>query len=598
VSAPLPALGAHVIGSETRFAVLSDARDCALCIFDAQGRIRAEHALEPLGGGYFEARVADAPHGTRYAFVLDGRELPDPYARFLPEGVHAPAMVYVSSYAFRHEPIARSLSDHVIYELHVGTFTEQGTYAAAAERLEALVELGVTTLELMPLAAFAGARGWGYDGVAHYAPFAPYGEPDELRAFVDRAHSLGLSVLLDVVYNHFGPSGNYLPAYSQRYFTSEFPTAWGDAPRFADAAMRRYVLENARYWLTEFRFDGLRLDATHALVDPSPKHLLRELAESVAELEPKRLLVAEDERNEPSLVTDRGLDAVWADDFHHQVRVTLTRERDGYYGAYRPGAAGVARTITRGWLYEGQPAPTSGKPRGQNADALTAEAFVYCIQNHDQVGNRALGDRLNHVVSCDAYLAASLLLLLLPMTPLLFMGQEWAASSPFCYFTDHEPELGALVTEGRRREFARFDAFADEAKRESIPDPQAMTTFERSRLDWQERDRGEHARVLALYRAALALRKSDPVLSVPSRSQMRAEAHDQVLVVTRVHDAQLRLIAVNFSERAVAADQVPPLAELTGATLLLASDASASIALLPPLSALVLSGSPREGSHS
>lgn len=588
MSALLPLLGAHVVRGETRFALLADAERCAVRLFDGGRRVVAEHPLEPLGDGYFEARVAGAPHGTRYFFVVDGRELPDPYARFLPDGVHAPAMVYETRYAFLKEPVARPLAEHVIYELHVGTFTEQGTYAAAAERLDALVALGVTTLELMPLAAFAGTRGWGYDGVAHYAPFAPYGDPDELRAFIDRAHALGLSVLLDVVYNHFGPSGNYLGAYSSRYFTSEFQTPWGDAPRFSDVAMRRYVLDNARYWLSEFRFDGLRLDATHALVDPSPKHLLRELAEVVAELTPKRLLIAEDERNEPGLVTEYGLDGVWADDFHHQVRVTLTRERDGYYAAYRPGTAGIARTITHGWLYEGQPVPTSGKPRGKTAAALAAEAFVYCIQNHDQVGNRALGDRLNHVVSSDAYLAVSLLLLLLPMTPLLFMGQEWAASSPFCYFTDHDAELGALVTAGRRREFAHFEAFASEEGRQSIPDPQARTTFERSRLDWNERERGDHARALALYRAALSLRKNDPVLRVPAREQMRAEAHEDVLVVSRFGAGGVRTIVVNFSERAVTAERVPPLAELGAATLLLATSADASPAFIPPLSALVL----------
>lgn len=587
-----------MVRNETRFGAFSDAKRCAVRLFDAQRRILAEHELEPQGDGYFEGRVGDAGHGTRYFFVVDGRELPDPYARFLPDGVHAPAMVYDSSYVFRHEPVARPLAEHVIYELHVGTFTQQGTYAAAGERLEALAELGVTALELMPLAAFAGERGWGYDGVALYAPFAPYGEPDELRAFVDRAHELGLSLLLDVVYNHFGPAGNYLSAYSLRYFTSEFQTPWGDAPRFAEAAMRRYVLDNARYWLSEFRFDGLRLDATHALVDPSEKHLLRELTEAVAELTPRRLLIAEDERNEPSLVTDCGLDGVWADDFHHQVRVTLTRERDGYYGGYRPGAAGVARTIQRGWLYEGQPVPSSGKPRGKSAGALAAEAFVYCIQNHDQIGNRALGDRLHHAVPSEAYLAVSLLLLLLPMTPLLFMGQEWAASSPFCYFTDHEAELGALVTEGRRREFAHFEAFASETGRESIPDPQAKSTFERSRLDWGERERDEHARALALYRAALSLRKTDPVLSVPSREQMRADAFDQVLVVTRTRGAELRLIAVNFSEQAVPADLVPALAELGRATVLLATSADASRALIPPLSALVLAAPAAEGVES
>jgi maltooligosyltrehalose trehalohydrolase len=597
VSALLPVLGAEVLGETTRFAALTDASRCSVRLFDASRRAVAEHELAALGDGYFAAQIAGAPHGTRYAFVVEGRELPDPYARFLPDGVHAPAMVYTSRYDFRHEPVARPLAEHVIYELHVGTFTERGTYAAAAERLEALVELGVTAIELMPVAAFAGSRGWGYDGVALYAPFAPYGEPDELRAFVDRAHALGLSVLLDVVYNHFGPSGNYLSAYSQRYFTPELPTPWGDAPRFADAAMRRYVLDNARYWLAEFRFDGLRLDATHALVDPSPKHLLRELAEVVAELTPRRLLIAEDERNDAKLVTESGLDAVWADDFHHQVRVTLTGERDGYYAAYRPGAADLARTITRGFLYEGQPTP-SGKPRGGSADALSAEKFVYCIQNHDQIGNRALGDRLSHVVSMDAYLAVSLLLLLLPMTPLLFMGQEWAASTPFCYFTDHEAELGALVTQGRRREFAHFEAFASDAARASIPDPQAALTFERSRLRWSERVEDEHARVLALYRAALALRRADRVLRVASRSQLRAEAFGEVLVVTRFSAEETRLIAVNFSERLVAGNDIPKLAELGSKTLLLASHVSASSQLLPPFSAVLLAGTSRQGAPS
>ncbi|HVR18682.1 MAG TPA: alpha-amylase family glycosyl hydrolase, partial [Polyangiaceae bacterium] len=407
-------LGATVVGNATRFAALTDAPRCAVRLYDSNGEVIAEHALGPEENGVHSLDIPGVGHGALYRFVLGERALPDPYARFLPYGVHGPAMVVEPRLGFRFDAVSRPLAEHVIYELHIGTFTPEGTYAGAAERLELLAELGVTTIELMPVAAFDGTRGWGYDGVAHYAPFAPYGTPDELRALVDRAHGLGLSVLLDVVYNHFGPSGNYLGAYDRRYFARDVASPWGDAPNFAFAPMRRYVVENALYWLAEFRFDGLRLDATHALVDSSPKHVLAELAEAVAGFSPKRLLVAEDERNEPSLVTRLGLDALWADDFHHATRVTLTGERDGYYGAYEPGAETMARTIRRGWLYEGQRNPVGGKHRGASADELSAERFVYCIQNHDQIGNRALGDRLAHVVSLDAYLAVSVLLLFLP----------------------------------------------------------------------------------------------------------------------------------------------------------------------------------------
>jgi maltooligosyltrehalose trehalohydrolase len=268
---------------------------------------------------------------------------------------------------------------------------------------------------------------------------------------LDAAHALGLGMLLDVVYNHFGPSGNYLAAYAPSYFSETVENAWGKAPNFADPALRRLVLENARYWLEEVGFDGLRIDASHAIVDPSPKHILTELAELAHGLKPRRLVIAEDERNSSALVADSGLDALWADDFHHQVRVTLGGERTGYYAAFERSARGVADVINRGWLYTGQVSPVTGEPRGSSAERLPAEALVYCIQNHDQIGNRAFGDRLDDVTGQEAFRAASLLLLFLPMTPLLFMGQEWAASTPFLYFTDHDAELGALIREGWRR---------------------------------------------------------------------------------------------------------------------------------------------------
>jgi maltooligosyltrehalose trehalohydrolase len=561
--------GAMVVGTGTRFAVVTDATACAVRLYDADDRPISEYALERRDDGVFTRDVDGIGHGALYRFVLGERALPDPYARFLPRGVHGPAMVVEPRYAWRFPNTSRSIGELVIYELHVGTFTPAGTYAGAAERLELLSELGVTAIELMPLASFDGARGWGYDGVAHYAPFAPYGTPDELRAFVDRAHELGLAVLLDVVYNHFGPSGNYLAAYDSRYFTRDTASPWGDAPNFAFEPMRRYALDNALYWLEEFRFDGLRLDATHAIIDHSAKHVLAELAEEVAVLRPERLLVAEDERNEPALVTRTGLHALWADDFHHATRVTLTGERDGYYGAYEPGAATIARTIRRGWLYEGQRNPVNEKPRGANADALSAERFVYCIQNHDQIGNRALGDRLSDAVSLDAYLCASLLLLYLPMTPLLYMGQEWAASSPFLYFTDHEAELGRAVTEGRRREFAAFGAFSGGGL--EVPDPQALETFLRSKLDWSERTTPAHERVLELYRSVLTLRRQDAVLNDPSRERLRCEAEGDVLAVERWRNEERRLLLANFGATDAPTKELLSRLDFDGARELLAS---------------------------
>jgi maltooligosyltrehalose trehalohydrolase len=494
-----------------------------------------------------------------------------------------------SDFAFKHLPPTRALRDQVIYELHVGTFTEPGTFDAARLRLPALVELGVTTIELMPVAAFAGERGWGYDGVALFAPHAAYGTPDQLRELVDAAHGLGLGVLLDVVYNHFGPSGNYLGAYSSRHFSEEFSNAWGKAPNFSEPALRQLVLDNARYWLRDFAFDGLRLDATHAIIDASPQHILAELVAVARELSPAQLLIAEDDRNLAELVTVNGLDALWADDFHHQLRVTLSGERAGYYAAYDPSAQGVADVINRGWLYVGQPHPLSGKPRGTSPGALSAEALVYCIQNHDQIGNRALGDRLHAVAGYDAFRAASLLLLFLPATPLLFMGQEWGASTPFLYFTDHDAELGARVREGRRREFAAFPDFADETVRDRIPDPQSPATFEASKLRWSEREEPEHRATLELYRAAIALRRSDAVLSRSGRAELRAEAFGDLLLVYRWHGQQCRVVAFNFGRERVRQYELTSRLRVPASNVLLRSCADLGDGL-PASNAVLLAG--------
>jgi maltooligosyltrehalose trehalohydrolase len=547
----------------------------------------ATHPMKEGEPNVFEAHVADAGAGTLYKFVLDeDRELPDPYARFLPQGVHSFARVEAraGNYEWKHPPVERPLAEHVIYELHVGTFTPEGTFAAARSKLSYLADLGITAIELLPLNAFAGERGWGYDGVSLYAPHAAYGEPNDLRAFVDDAHALGLAVFLDVVYNHFGPAGNYLSAYAPEYFTSEVKNLWGDAPNYAHPAMRRLVIDNARYWLEEFRFDGLRLDAVHAIVDTARPTVLEDLRKEIDQLKPpRRLLFAEDDRNQPALVRSGGpFDAIWTDDFHHQVRTTLTGEKDGYFKAYPASVAEVAKAIERGWIYEGQTYEPWGSARGNPSGDLPAESFVFCIQNHDQVGNRALGERLTKHVSLDAYCALSTLLLFLPMTPLLFMGQEWAASTPFLFFTDHEADLGEKVREGRRSEFKTFDAFRDPAMRERIPDPQSRKTFEASKLVWEEREQRPHDRVLRLYKSLLHLRHTDRVLRADpktARTRMSANADGRLLIVQRWLPSreEERVLMVNLSAEPHA---LPDFLDRATVMLSSSSDANAS-ALLP-----------------
>lgn len=547
--APETRLGAHLLpgGQQTRFRVWSTTATAV--------QVRVNGTLYPmadLGDCFFEI-VLPVGAGARYLFVLDGQAVPDPYARFLPDGVHGEAEVdHPDTYEWQHTDWKGiALDECVFYELHVGTFTPEGTYRAAQERLPYLKDLGITAIQMMPLAAYDGERGWGYDGVALYAPHAPYGRPEELMAFIDAAHGLGLGVFLDVVYNHFGPAGNYLSAYSPTYFTERFSSAWGMGLDYAEPHMRRYVTGNALMWLSEYRFDGLRLDATAAMQDDSPVHILKELAAEVHELGGTHLLLAEDHRNLPELVTEDGLDGIWVDDFHHEVRVTLTGEQEGYYGGFQGSASELAQVINRGWKYEGQFWAVTGEEhaRGRPADALEAPSFVYCIQNHDQIGNRALGDRLHQhqQVSLPHYRGASALLLTLPMTPLLFQGQEWAASTPFPFFSDHAGELGQLVTEGRKKEFSYFSDFAQLA----VPDPQARRTFESAKLDWTEKEAGEHARTLDLYRALLALRRDDPALHPHSRQSLSAGSEGEVLWVRQCNPAGERLLLWNVGEAAV-----------------------------------------------
>jgi maltooligosyltrehalose trehalohydrolase len=486
--------------------------------------------MEALEGGWRRCFDPLARAGTRYLFEIDGNHrVPDPASRYQPDGVHAASEI-VDPYAFawpQDAGVRPSAAELVFYELHVGAFTRDGTYAAAAQRLGDLAALGVTAIELMPVAETAGKRSWGYDGVLLYAPAHTYGRPDELRRFIAAAHDLGIAVLLDVVYNHFGPEGNYLHLYAPQYFTGRHTTPWGAAIDYSSTGndpVRAYAIENACYWLNEFRFDGLRLDATDTIYDEREPSLLVELAERVRASVPHPVhLVLENDENRIDLLRS-AYDAQWNDDAHHALHAALTGEHDGYYQDYAHApAALLGRALTSGYAYQGEASAfRGGRPRGSPSISHPLTAFVDFLQNHDQVGNRAFGERIGKLASPRAVHAAVAVLLLAPSPPLLFMGEEWGASTPFLYFCDFEPELAALVREGRRREFARFAQFADERARSIIPDPGALSTFERSKLRWSERREGDHERWLCTYETLLRLRRSEIVPRIAGVDGTRA----------------------------------------------------------------------------
>ncbi|HUY80414.1 MAG TPA: malto-oligosyltrehalose trehalohydrolase [Acidobacteriaceae bacterium] len=483
--------------------------------------VKIGDALWPLAqgdGGWWEAEVAEAAPGTDYGFVLNGDEgmvLPDPRSAWQPYGVHGLSRV-LDQAAFQWtdaEWHAPELKDAVIYELHVGTFTEEGTFAAAEKRLEYLKTLGVTHVELMPVAAFPGERGWGYDGVDMFAPQESYGGPDALKHLIDAAHAHGMAVLLDVVYNHLGPSGNYLSRFGP-YFTGSHHTPWGDAVNFEEAGsdeVRRFFIDNAKMWLRDYHFDGLRLDAVHAYLDRSAVHFMEQMTAEVAELERETgrsyVLIAESDLNDPRVVTERvrggyGMDAQWSDDFHHSLVALLTGDRGGYYADFGR-MADVAKALRTAFVYDGKYSGYRDRVHGRPVEGLPLWRFLGFAQNHDQVGNRATGDRLHMRTSLGRVKIAAALVLMAPFVPLIFQGEEWAASSPFLYFTDHEEDLGRLVSEGRKKEFAAFGW-----RPEEIPDPQQKGTFLRSRLKWAEIAEPEHAGVLGWYRELIALRQT------------------------------------------------------------------------------------------
>jgi maltooligosyltrehalose trehalohydrolase len=525
--------------------------------------------------GWWFVEVPGDSAGVDYGFVLDrGDPLPDPRSPWQPTGVHGPSRT-VDHAAFRWTDQhwqARPLSSATFYELHVGTFTPKGTFIAVIDKLDYLVDLGVTHVELMPIAEFSGNRGWGYDGVDLYAPHHAYGEPDDLKRLIDACHARGLAVILDVVYNHVGPAGNYLARFGP-YFTQRYATPWGQAMNFDGAGsdeVRRFFCDNALMWLRDYHFDGLRIDAVHAIFDVSAVHFLEQLAWEVTELQAQAgrhlALIAESDLNDPRVVRPPeiggyGIHAQWSDDFHHALHCVLTGERAGYYRDFG-SLADLAKAIQRVFVYDGRYSDFRRRRHGRPASGLSGHRFLGYLQTHDQVGNRAKGERSNHLMNVGRLKIAAALVLTAPFIPMLFQGEEWGATSPFLYFTDHEdPELGRNVTEGRRREFTAFGWNPEE-----IPDPQAVESFERSKLNWSERDEEPHAGLWAWHRRLIKLRREIPALSDGRLNQVRVSFDETTKWFVVKRGAIVIACSLNPSKQRVPVEIEP------GSRLLLASD--------------------------
>ena len=508
-------------------------------------------ASPDAGEGWWTAE-ADAAHGTRYGWRLDGDDpRPDPRSRWQPDGVHGLSAVDDADFAWSDDAWhGFHLPGAVLYELHVGTFTPAGTFDGVIERLPHLVDLGIDAIELLPVAAFPGDRGWGYDGVDLFAAHHAYGGPDGLRRLVDAAHAAGIGVVLDVVYNHLGPDGNHLGAFGP-YFSETHQTNWGAAVNLdgpGSDEVRRFVIDNACMWLEDFHIDGLRLDAVHALVDDSALHVLEQLATEVATLSAHVArpcwLIAESDRNDPHYVRPLeaggfGLDAAWADEWHHALHAVLAGETSGYYEDFG-SLDELATAVRRAWVYAGEYSVHRRRRHGRPPTGIAGHRFVISVQNHDQIGNRATGDRLGATVSPQRLRIAAALMLTSPFTPMLFQGEEWNASSPFQYFTDHQDaELGEAVSNGRRNEFRSFGWDP-----EQVPDPQDPATHRRSVLDWDEVEEPEHADLLRWYRACIRLRRSRPELT-DGRWEDQVVDHDPHTGLLRIQRGRV-LVVVNL----------------------------------------------------
>ena len=545
-----------------RFRLWAPAHEQISLSLEPEGRLLP---MRRAGEGWHELACDEAAAGTLYRFALpSGLKVPDPASRFQPQDVHGPSEV-IDPAAYRWTDQGwrgRPWHEAVLYELHVGAFTEEGTFRAAINRLDHLAGLGVTALEIMPVADFPGRWNWGYDGVLPYAPDSSYGRPDDFKALIEAAHQRGMMVLLDVVYNHFGPDGNYLSVSVPAFFTKRHKTPWGAAINYDgkhSKPVREFIIENALYWIEEFHLDGLRLDAVHAIIDDSPKHVLDELAERVRAGTAGRHvhLVLENEENEAGRLC-RGADgkplhytAQWNDDVHHVLRTAATGEDRGYYADYLGDTEKLGRALAEGFAFQGEMMAYRGSPRGEPSAALPPTAFIAFIQNHDQVGNRAFGERITALAKPEVVRAIAAVYLLLPQAPMLFMGEEWAASRPFPFFCDFGGDLADAVRKGRRKEFARFPEFKDAKIWARIPDPQSRATFASAKLRWEETATEPHAGWLEWYRDLIATRRAEivPRLAGVGGNAARFEVigEEAVVVRWRLGGGEELMLAANLS---------------------------------------------------
>lgn len=552
------------------------------------------YPMSPGENGWWITELPISESNADYTFVLDGGQpLPDPRSPWQPHGIDGPSRL-IDHNAFPRTDQrwqAPPLSAATVYELHIGTFTPEGTFIAAIDKLDHLVELGISHVEFMPVAEFSGSRGWGYDGVDLYAPHHAYGGPEGLKRLVDACHARGLAVILDVVYNHLGPAGNYLARFGP-YFTDRYATPWGQSINFDGPDsnhVRRFFCDNALMWLGDYHFDALRIDAVHAILDASAVHILEQLAAEVSDLATRSgrhlALIAESDLNDPRVVYSQaiggyGIHSQWTDDFHHALHAVLTGERDGYYADFA-SLADLAKALQRVFVYDDRYSSFRRRRHGRPAVGLPGYSFFGYLQNHDQVGNRAKGERSSHLMTVGRLKIAAALVMTAPFIPMLFQGEEWGANSPFLYFTDHkDPELGRAVTDGRRREFAAFSAHT-----EDVPDPQARETFERSRLNWSEREKNPHAELLDWHRRLIRLRREISAFSDGrlERVNVRFDENANWIVIRRGTAA----VACNL---AGGIQRVP--LKLGAAQILLASDRGARLIddsiELPPESVAVL----------
>ena len=516
--------------------------------------------------GYWKLTATDVEPGTLYFYKLEGTtDRPDPASKFQPQGVHGPSHV-VDPGAFTWHDAEWSgipLEEMIIYELHVGTFTPVGTFETVIPQLSELSRLGVNAIEIMPVAQFPGDRNWGYDGVYPYAVQNSYGGPEGLKQLVDAAHQQGIAVILDVVYNHFGPEGNYISQYGP-YFTETYRTPWGSAVNFDDAhsaGVRNYFVENALYWLQNYHFDALRLDAIHAIYDLGAKHFLQELSEKVAALPTggrKKYLIAESDLNDVRVIRDRevggqGMDAQWSDDFHHSLHTLLTNEQIGYYQDFGK-CEQLAKAFKESFVYSWQYSPERRRFHGSDASAFPGSQFVVCTQNHDQVGNRMLGERMSHLVSFEGAKLAAGALLLSPNIPLLFMGEEYGESSPFLYFVSHtDPDLVEAVRAGRKKEFSAFHLEGE------YSDPQGSETFQKSKLRWEDRKEGKHKALWELHQLLIQFRRTIPALKNLDKQNLEASSveEDKLLLLRRWSNESQIFAILNFNTKNVTLKPIP-----------------------------------------